>query len=298
MATQRQIDQMRERITDEIFLALGLRKDGIPRRLFGRLFYLPTSRFVHMFAEADAAVESEGLPGGCRVVMEGFRVKLEVNGVEHLAGEGPLMILSNHPGAYDSVAIGSLVERKDFRFIVYEIPFYRTLPNISSRLIYVPKDTSGRMLALRTAIQHLQEGGALLQFGAGTIEPDPAVQPGAIEWLSRWSSSVEIMLRKAPETRVVLTIASGVLLKRFFNHPLAAIRRHPVARRRVAEFMQVLQQLTIPRSVSAQARLHFSRPLAAAELIQEAGRGRLMPVLLDRVRALLSEQAAAANLML
>ena len=69
MATQRQIDQMRERITDEIFLALGLRKDGIPRRLFGRLFYLPTSRFVHMFAEADAAVESE-VSGGRRVVMK------------------------------------------------------------------------------------------------------------------------------------------------------------------------------------------------------------------------------------
>lgn len=55
MPDSSQIDQLRERITDEIFFALGFKKQGIMRRVFGRLFYLPTHRFARMFAEADEA---------------------------------------------------------------------------------------------------------------------------------------------------------------------------------------------------------------------------------------------------
>lgn len=298
MADPAQIDQMRERITDEIFFALGFKKRGLMRRIFGRLFYLPTNRFARMFAEADEAVGREGIPAGCMVVRYHMQVKVNAAGVEHLACAGPLMVLSNHPGAYDSVAIGSLIPRKDLRIIVYEIPFYHVLPEIGPRLIYVPDDPAGRMVALRTAIQHLQNGGALLQFGAGTIEPDPAVQPGAVEMLQLWSPSVEIMLRKAPETCVVLTVASGVLLPRFFNHPIPRLRREPVARRRLAEFMQVLQQLAFPGSVHAEARLRFAPPFKAADLLGEGRMDRLMPELIQAEHRLLAEEAAGNHLML
>ncbi len=298
MADGPQIDLMRERITDEIFFALGLKKRGIIRRIFGRPFYVPTNRFAQMFAEADKAVGRDGLPAGCRVVRDHLRVSVQSSGVENLDCGGPLMVLSNHPGAYDSVAIGSLIPRKDLRIIVYEIPFYHALPQIGPRLIYVPDDPAGRMVALRTAIQHLQNGGALLQFGAGTIEPDPAVQPGAVEMLQHWSPSVEIMLRKAPETCVVLAAASGVLLPRFFNHPIARLRRQPVARRRLAEFMQVLTQLASPNSVQAEAHIRFAPPVPVADLFEQEGGDRLMSVLIQAEHRLLADEAAAHNLLL
>ncbi len=300
MVLQEKIDHFRERITDELFGAFGFKKSGLMRRAFGWLFYLPTQRFARMFAEADEAAAEGGLPAACRRVIEHLGVKILASGTEHLNGDGPLMILSNHPGAYDSVAIGSLVPRRDFSIIVGQLPLYSALEKAAPHLIPAPPvdDTAGRMVTLRRAIEHLKRGGSLLQFGGGTIEPDPAVQPGAVEWFSRWSGSVEIMLRKVPETRVVLTIASGVLLKRFFDHPLARLRRHPVARRRLAEFMQVLQQLTLPRTVKAAARLHFAPPVAATELMDEARGGRLMPVLIERIRGVLREQAAQANLLL
>lgn len=298
MVTREQLIQMRERITDEIFYALGLKKNGLPRKLLGRLFYLPTSRFTRMFAAADEAVDSGGLPAACKVLIDSLAVSVHASGVEYLSSEGPLMILSNHPGAYDSVAIGSLVPRTDFRIIVYEIPFYRALPRIGPRLIYAPTETTGRMVALRTAIDHLLKGGSLLQFGAGTIEPDPAVQAGAVEYLARWSASAEIMLRKAPETRVVLAVASGVLQKRFFTHPLIRLRRQPVAKRRLAEFLQVLQQLASPKSVKAEMRLSFAPPVSGHELIQQANGGRLMPVLIQHAHRLLAEHALADNLLL
>lgn len=298
MVLHEKIDHFRERITDEIFGAFGFEKKGLMRRMFGWMFYLPTNRFARMFAEADEAAGEGGLPAACRKVIDYLGVTIQADGIENLETGGPLMILSNHPGAYDSVAIGSLVPRKDFSIIVGQIPLYSALEKAAPYLIYAPpaEDTAGRMVTLRKAIDHLKQDGSLLQFGGGTIEPDPAVQPGAAEWFARWSGSVEIMLRKVPDTKVVLTLASGVLLKRFFNHPLARLRRHPVARRRLAEFMQVLQQLTLPGTVKATARLHFAPPLPASDLIAEARGGRLMPVLIEHVRGLLREQAARAGL--
>ncbi len=300
MRTSELIISLRERITDEIFAAFGMKKNGPMRKLFGWLFYVPTSRFAHIFSEADAATARGGLGAGCKVVIDYLTVDVKASGVENLQIDGPMMILSNHPGAYDSVAIGSQVSRKDFRIVAGEIPLYFALPSVSPLLIYAPhaSDTAGRMLTLRNAIEHLRNGGSLLHFGAGTIEPDPAVQPGAVDWLSRWSPSVEIMLRKASETRVVLSIASGVLLKRFFQHPLTRLRRLPVARRRLAEFMQVLTQLAFPGSVKAEMQLRFAPPVSVAELTRQADGGRLMPVLIQHVRNLLSEQAAVEGLLL
>jgi hypothetical protein len=202
------------------------------------------------------------------------------------------MVVSNHPGAYDSVAITASISRRDLKILVADTSFYHTLPNISEQLIFAKNDLSSRMLSIRQAIRHLQNGGALLQFGSGTIDPDPAVEAGAEEYLRKWSPSLEIMLRKASETQVVLSIASGVLLQRFANHPLARIRRQPLKRRRMAEFMQVIQQLLKPESVQAQACLSFSSPVSVSALAAESGGGPLLPVLQRRARKLLAEHTA------
>jgi hypothetical protein len=300
LVTHEQVTTLRERITDEVFASFGMKKQGTLRKLFGWLFYLPTQRFASLFARADEAVAQGGLRAGCQSLVDSMKVKIHASGVENLQADGPLMILSNHPGAYDSVAIGSQVARQDFRIVAGEVPFYYALPNASPLLIYSPvkTDTAGRMITLRKAIEHLRNGGALLHFGGGTIEPDPKVQPGAVEWLERWSPSVEIMLRKAPETHVVQTVASGVLLKRFFNHPLARLRKQPVGRRRLAEFLQVMTQLSFPGSVKAEMRVHFSPSISAGELSRQAQGGRLMPVIIERQRRLLCEQAAHEGLYL
>lgn len=287
-----QVDRMRERITDEIFMALGARRDGMARRLLGRLFYLPTQRFAEIFSAADEAAEREGLSSACRVVVEKLQVRVQAHGLENLPAEGPLLVVSNHPGAYDSVAIGSRIARRDLRILVYETSFYQALPTIGGKLIQAPDDPPGRMLALRTAVQHLQSGGSLLQFGSGLIEPDPASLPGAEEALELWSPSVEIMLRKAPQTNVVLAMASGVLLPRYARHPLTRLRREPMAQRRLAEFMQIIRQLTAPSAVPAAACLSFAPPVTAAELADESGGARLFPALIARARCLLNEHRA------
>jgi len=60
------------------------------------------------------------------------------------------------------------------------------------------------------------------------------VQGGSLENLKNWSPSLEIMLRKAPETQLSLAMVSGVLMRRFVHHPLTLLRHHrPPAHRRV-----------------------------------------------------------------
>lgn len=199
------VDVLRERIIDEIFQAFKLPSRGWLRRGFGPVFRRPAQRFAEYFAAADDAIGKEGMPAGCRVVVGQFGIDLEVRGAESIPTEGPLLIVSNHPGAYDSVSIGSQVRRTDLKIIVFETPFYHAMEHADKKFIYVTPGSDTRMLAIRQAIDHLQNGGALLQFGSGLIEPDPALYADTEETLRNWSPSIEIMMRKVPETRIVLT---------------------------------------------------------------------------------------------
>ena len=169
--------KIQQTITDEVFFALGLRRNGLLRNRLGWLFHLPTHRFACMMAEVDGATELGGLPAGCQAMSDFLNVKASVRGDENIPDEGPVIILSNHPGAYDSIALGSCVRRSDLKFIVGETGLYHALPHIEPNLIMVSQDATQTMLALRQAIEHLQSGGILLQFGSGLIEPDPAIRP-------------------------------------------------------------------------------------------------------------------------
>jgi len=289
MASDEQIQRMRERITDEVYFALFKRFTGPLRGLVGRLVYRPTTRFSRIFAEADERAQREGLPGAGESLARSLNVSVTSTGQAGIPAQGPLLVVSNHPGAYDSVALCASIPRPDLKIIVFETGFYRTLENIRQRMIFATQDASGRMLALRQSIAHLQAGGAILTFGTGEIDPDPAVEPGAREALREWKSSLEIMLRKTPQTQLALAMVSGVLQRRFLTHPLTWFQRPGMDRRRLAEFLQVIRQLLRPDPVSAQVRLDFSAPVSTDTLSAESSGQRLMPAVTARAAALLDE---------
>ena len=279
-------------ITDEIFFALGLGRKGLLRRSLGWLFYLPTWRFARIMAEVDAEVGRAGAGAGCHKALEALGVQAEVRGHENIPASGPAIILANHPGAYDSMALGACVPRLDFKAIVGETRFYHALLNIHPNLIYVSDDPAKSMVALRQAVEHLNRGGILLQFGSGLIEPDPAIRPVGDKVFEKWSPSLEIMLRKVPETKVVPAIASGVLLERFASHPLTHLRQGEMDKRRLAEFIQVIQQLLFPVSVNARPQISFGSPMTLTELVAESADRRLMGAVIARVKAQLADHMA------
>jgi hypothetical protein len=292
MSEKAKVLTIQSAITDEIFYALGLKHRGFLRQTLGWLFALPTWKFSRYMATVDSALVEGGAPAGCQVMMDAINIDIHAMGVGNIPASGPTLLLANHPGAYDSVAIGSLVPRPDLKVIATGTRFYNVLPNVRPQILAVSKKPEENMVTLRNAIDHLQQGGVLLQFGSGRVEPDPATDPVGEDVFAKWSSSLEILLRKVKGLQVIPTITSGVLLKRFRDSILARVRKEDVDRRRLAEFFQVIQQLVFPNSVDGKAMISFGDPFQLDDLEAESEGRRLMPAAISRVQQTLMDHLA------
>jgi hypothetical protein len=236
------------------------------RRLLGPLFRPVASRFGRIAARADAEVRLTGLGGGARRILPDLALSPAARGQENIPRDGPLLLVSNHPGGFDSVAILSCVPRKDMKVFISDVPFTRAFRFARPYFIYAPKSTAGGQAALLAAIEHLQGGGSVLIFAHHEVEPDPELGPGAAEAIQDWSRSVEIMLRRVPQTRLQVAIASGVLMPKFMRSPLLRIRKTAARRQKLAEVMQICRQMLLPRSVRVNIHISFGRAAEAAEL--------------------------------
>jgi 1-acyl-sn-glycerol-3-phosphate acyltransferase len=279
----------REKIIDEIFYALGLPRRGPLRRWLGPVFRLPAGRFGRIAAAADVASGSEGITGGARRILPLLSLNPLARGTGNIPSDGPLLVASNHPGAYDSVAILSCIPRKDMKVFISDVAFSRAFSSAGRYFIYTPKNKAGRMSALKTSIDHLQSGGSLLIFAHGEVEPDPEFNPGASEAIGDWSRSLEIMLRRVPEARLLVTIASGVLMPRFMKNPLVKIRKSAARRQKLAEVLQISQQMIFPRRVQTHIHISFAQPVQGKEL---AG-APMMPAVINIARRLLEDHMAS-----
>jgi hypothetical protein len=162
-----------------------------------------------------------------------------------------LLIVSNHPASYDGLLIAAHSERPDLKVIIGHIPPYDHLPCISQHAIFSPNvtNTFGRMQTVRNALQHLKDGGALLIFPRGGIEPDPAIMPHPDMEFDQWSRSMEIFLRHVPPTRVLVTIVSGVIASAAMRHPITRFRKARPDRQRLAFIYQMIRQVVSGREL-------------------------------------------------
>ena len=250
----------------DFLTAFGLENMRRGRALLEALCWLPARRFAHQMVDFDRMVGEEGLQSASQRTLSTYASGLEVVGVENVPTSGPLLVLSNHPGMTDTLALFTSLPRPDLRIVAAERPFLNALANVSRHLIYVPDDASRRMGVVRNAVGHLRGGGTVLTFPAGEIEPDPACMPGAFESLRSWSESVAVFARLVPETRVVVAIVSGVIWPASLSHPLTRLRKERKARERIAATLQVLVQTLRPSIRLVAARVAFSPALPAGEL--------------------------------
>jgi hypothetical protein len=121
------------------------------------------------------------------------------------------------------------------------------------------------------------------------VEPDPAVSPGAEQSLSGWSASLELFLRKVPQTHLVVAIASGILSGTWFKNPLIKIWKKYEQRQKVAEIFQIGTQLLTGKNPATTPMVTFSPPLTIDDLGgEEAPEGALLASLTEQARRLLS----------
>ena len=238
---------------------LGGLGPGALRSLLELLSSVPARRLAGQVATYDEIVGDAGLPAGGSWALERMARGVVVEGAKGVPVEGPLLVVSNHPGLADAVALFAAMPRGDLRVIAAERPFLDALPNTSRALIPVSDGPSGRSRAVRAAARHLRSGGAVITFPGGRIEPDPAVLPGASEALDNWSGSVDLFARLVPGLAVVPAVVSGVISPSALRNPLALVRRDPRDRRWLSATLQML----VPALRDVTTRVAFGPPLRA-----------------------------------
>ncbi len=277
----------------EILNALGLPKTPTLHRLFRPLFGRAVDRLSAIGLTADRMIASHGFPAAAAWMVSHWVRAVETHGSEMIPAEGPLLVIANHPGAYDILVLPSQVGRRDLHIIASDIPFLKNLSNASQHLIYLTQQVQDRMAAAREGIRRLQSEAALLLFGSGLIDPDPAVYPHAARRIEAWSPSIDLFLRQVPQAQVLIAIISGVITSRWARHPLTRLRRVDWHRQRLAEFGQILQQLFQPGCFYVTPRLSFAPPVGVETLRREAGGGRLLSAIIERGKAALADHVRA-----
>ena len=230
-----------------------LRLRGSPLR---RVLQPLARRFALTAHEFDNRVGTDGLAQGSAWLVDRMTAGLATSGLQHVPAQGPVVILANHPGMTDTVALfASLASRPDLRVIAADRPFLRALPNVARQLILLPDEGAERMAVVRAGARHLQQGGALLTFPAGDIEPDPAAfgAQRAMASLGNWSTSYALIARLAPDTRFVPALVSHVISAEAQRHPLTLLRRTA----RDKEKLAVALQVSLPRYRNLVARVAF-----------------------------------------
>ena len=282
-------------ITWEILGAFNLPRSEFWQRTIGPLFHRPARRFSEIFAAFDQNVYEYGLSEACRRLLPHF-----VDGVASVGGEnvpaiGPVLICFNHPGTVDGVSIVASTTRDDTKVIVGGMPFLQSLPVAKHATIASSRENFGvRANVIRSSIRHLEDGGAVLIFPSGSIDPDPAILPGACEALEKWSKSIALMLRRVPETRFVPVITSGVLHEKFAHTPLTFLKKDGVGKRRIMEFIQIMRQLVFEEKLGLRPLITFGESVTLQELgFSSTGDSeKTLQALIEQARAVLDRHVS------
>jgi Acyltransferase len=256
-------DDHLERLTrlcvEDLISAFGLGRVSHGRAVMESISRIPARRLARQILTYDRIVGESGLGTGGAWALKRLSRNTSIEGQENVPREGPLLLVSNHPGLADAVALFAATPRDDLRVIAADRPFLEALPNTSRYLLTVAESSAGRSGVVRTAARHLRSGGALLTFPGGKIEPDPAVLPGAVEALDRWSSSADLFARLIPGLEVVPVVVSGVISPSALRNPLIHLRR----RRSDREWLAATLQVLVPALRNVDARVEFGRPIHA-----------------------------------
>ena len=265
-ANAAQLDALTRINLDDVLANLGWQ--GSPRAawLAARLFAWPARQFARQMVHFDQEVAALGLRESSSRFLPSFTAGLQVNGAASIPASGPLLLLSNHPGMVDTLALFAAIPRPDLRVVGLERPFLKQLPAVSRQMIYIPEQEQDRLQVLRSMLAGLQSGGAVLTFPAGHIEPDPAVLPGSLESLETWSQSIALFIRKVPEAQIVGGVVSRVLAPQAVFHPLTRLRRQPADRERLGASIQLVMHTLFPRLWPLTPVITFTPPLSAAAL--------------------------------
>ena len=269
---------------DDMLNAWGLRHVRFGRGVLRALARPAASGFARDMRRFDEVVRTAGLGAAGAILCRRYTGGVRAAGVVHVPLAGPALILSNHPGLADTIALFAAIPRSDLRVIALDRPFLRALPNTTAHLYLLPDDATARVGIIRAVARHLRSGGAALTFPAGEIEPDPLVLPGAEASLATWSESIGLFVRLVPDMQIVVALVGGVLSPRALRNPLTRLRRQDKDRELLGATLQLMWRPYQRQTVD----VVFAPPLHATDLLaQDADPLRIVRAVTDTARHVL-----------
>ncbi|PWB52068.1 MAG: hypothetical protein C3F13_12390 [Anaerolineales bacterium] len=285
-----EVGVIKEVLFNQLTKVMGFKQSNILTRTLALILNKPITRMSQILVDLDLNISRNGWHSAARVFLENFVLDSKLSGEGHIPLSGPLMVVCNHPAAYDVAILAAALQRDDLKILASDIPLIQLFPNIAAHVIPVPYNIPSRLQTVKTTIRQLNDGGAVLLFPRGDVEPDPAVSPGAEQSLPGWSPSIELFLRRVPQTNSVVAMASGVLSARWYKNPLINLWKKYEQRQKVAEIFQISSQLWSGKVPDVTPMVTFSTPLTVAELGGvDSPEGTLFNGLIDQARQLLAK---------
>src|SRR4051812_25096085 len=102
--------------TAEIVAAIGAKGlSPLARWVVERAARGPSARLGRTLARFDALIGSIGIARAARAALTSLGASLEASGVA--PSQGPLLVVTNHPGAYDALALLASLGRDDVALV-------------------------------------------------------------------------------------------------------------------------------------------------------------------------------------
>ncbi|PWB76513.1 MAG: hypothetical protein C3F07_03605 [Anaerolineales bacterium] len=287
-----QLDTLTQINLDDLVTSFGWQSRPIPASMLRRVFLGTARKFAGQMVDFDLAVGRSGLADASRTLMQRLYVRdVRVHGREHIPASGPVLFLSNHPGMADTVSLFAAIDRPDLKIIALHRPFLESLSNTTSRLFFIDDDPAKRMNVVRQVTSHLRDGGSVLTFPAGEIEPDPEVYPGALDSLTSWTDSAGVFMRFARDTKIVPVMVSGVIWQKTARHWIPRLKRTRLEREKLAAALQLLALILFnarPNTI----HVRFAKPVTLEE-VGSTDSQAIHRVVISRMRELIENPSTS-----
>lgn len=189
-------------------------QNPVARMLMALILWVPSLFFALRLYQFDSRIGKMTLQKASKWFLLKFYKGVIIKGTPPPL-TGGLLIVANHPGAGDTLALLSSLDRSDVVIVANDRPFFRYLPNLTENLLLVPQEPEKRVHTLRSMVRNLRKGNVLVLYAAGEIEKDPFLHPDEGLAFDTWSSSIGLLVHKAKKEGFQFSIApaitSGVL---------------------------------------------------------------------------------------